>query len=251
MIEWGKMLETLIAAGAGAAVVVVIDWLVKYYLYKKRNFQEAISIQLALHQMLVVSLQIRKFYDDKKEYFLKFYSQEKFNDTEQVWLKFRHVDFSPFMNTFDVIRLNWDFTQFLADKENDTRKVLKYLIPAKLGYQSLMSIIKERNELLWYVQQKIELARNANGVPSNFEYVNGNLRKVIGLPIDEKLRGMTDKYIETVDYMIVDCNKAFNILSEYVNKNFCHYVPLTLSISDDMKKLLGDATEAESKKAKK
>src|SRR5579862_9570827 len=110
-IECGRMLETLIAAGAGAAVVVVIDWLVKYCLYKKKNFQEAISIQLALHQMLVVSLQIRKFYDDRKGYFLKFYSQETFNNPEQVWLNFRHIDFSPFMNTFDIVSLDWGFTQ--------------------------------------------------------------------------------------------------------------------------------------------
>ncbi|HEX4068965.1 MAG TPA: hypothetical protein VHX42_02605 [Candidatus Babeliales bacterium] len=149
MIEWGKMLETLIAAGAGAAAVVFIDWMVKFYLYKKRNFQEAISIQLALHQMLVVSLQIRQFYNDKEEYLLKLYSQEKLpGEPKESWLKFRHIDFPAYMNTFDVIKSDWDFTQFLTGKENKVRSVLKHLIPIKLGYQSLIFIIKERNGVM-------------------------------------------------------------------------------------------------------
>ena len=109
--------------------------------------------------------------------------------------------------------------------KNKVRKILKYLIPANLGYQSLMSIIKERNKLLWDVHRKFELARNPS-LGSNFEYADDNLKKIISLPINEKIKAMTDKYVETVDYMIVECNKAFNALSTYINENFCHSSPL-------------------------
>lgn len=47
MIDWGRILETLIAAFSGAFAVVLIDWIVKYYSYKKKNFQESLSIQLS------------------------------------------------------------------------------------------------------------------------------------------------------------------------------------------------------------
>jgi hypothetical protein len=46
-----------------------------------------------------------------------------------------------------------------------------------------MFIIKERNELLGFVHQKIERVRNTNAIVNNFEYLNDDLKKVIGLPI--------------------------------------------------------------------
>lgn len=251
MIEWGRMLETLIAAGAGAAAVVFIDWMVKFYLYKKRNFKEAISIQLALHQMLVRSLEIRKLYNDVKTESQKNYEQKKLNDPENVWCNFRHIDFPEYLNTFDVIKFDWDFTQFLSHKEDETRNILRYLIPAKLGYQSLMSIIKKRNEWLWRALQKIELVRSANEVANNFEYINDNLRKAIGLPVNEKLRGITDLYIEKIDEVIIGCSEAFSALSKYIHEHFCHSMPYSLDISDDLKQILSQVVDSENKTSNK
>lgn len=252
MIEWGKMLETLIAAGAGAAVVVVIDWLVKYYLYKKKNFQEAISIQLALHQMLGVSLQIRQFYNNQEKHFSQYYSQEKISGSpNEVWLKFRHIDFSGYMNTFDVIKNDWDFTQFLTGKNNKVRDVLDYLVPIRLGYESLLVIIRERNSLLQQAHLAIERKQTELNAKDNFFYANDNLANILGQPINIKLREMTTKYIETLNNVITDSKKSFDVLSEYINENFCHYEPLSLKIPADMKFLLAQVIENDRKENEK
>jgi hypothetical protein len=249
MMDWERIIETAIAAFMGAGAVVFIDGIVKYYLYKKKNFQEAISIQLALHQMLVVCLKIQEFYTNKKEYFIKIYSQEKFDKPEQVWLNFRHIDLPPYMHIFHI-SLDWDFTQFLSRRENKIRNTLKDLLPAKSSYESLIFIIKERNELLWFVHQIIEQIRNTNGngIVNNFEYIKDNLTKVIGLPRNKKLKGITDKYIETIDSTIIDCNKAFNILSTYISESFPCSTPLTLNIPNNLKKLLDEVVSSNDKK---
>lgn len=252
MIEWERMLEILIAAGVGAAAVVFIDWMVKYFLYKKRNFQEAISIQLALHQMLMASLQIRQFYNEKEKYFLNLYSQLKVSNTPtEAWLTFRHVDFPIYMNTFDIVKSDWDFTQFLTGKENKIRDVLKHLIPIKLGYQSLLFIIKERNNLLRQAHQEIEKRQVELKAGDNFFYANGVLVSIIGQLMNIRLQDTTNILIRTLDNVIVDSNKSFLVLSEYMDRNFCHYVPLNLSISADMKALLDQLIEDDKKKDKK
>ncbi|HEX4045745.1 MAG TPA: hypothetical protein VHZ76_08790, partial [Gammaproteobacteria bacterium] len=249
---WGKMLETLIAAGAGAAAVVFIDWMVKYYIHKKKNFQEAISIQLALHQILAISLQIRQFYNEKEKYFLNLYSQIKVaNNPAEAWLTFRHVDFPIYMNTFDIVKSDWDFTQFLTGKENKIRDVLKHLIPIKLGYQSLLFIIKERNDLLRQVHQEIEKRQVELKEGDNFFYANGVLVSIIGQLMNIRLQDTTKILVGTLDSVIVDSNKSFCVLSEYINKNFCWYVPLSLSISTEMKLVLDQIIEEDNKKKAK
>ena len=246
--EWKTTVEIFVASATGAGIIVFIDWIVKYYLYKKKNFREAISIQIALNQMLSVSLQIRQSYNQKRAGYLKYYLDEKIpGEPNKLWLKFRHIDFPPWMNTFNVINSDWDFTQFLTGKENKVRDILNYLIPVRLGYESLMSIIKDRNEMLWRANQKLEKFNEDSSNSKNFEYSDDNLTKIIGQIADIRLRDMTDKYIETLGNVITDCYSSFNVLSEYINENFCHYSPLTLRISDAMNSVLNEALEKNKK----
>lgn len=244
MIEWERILETFVGAGAGAGVIVSIDYLIRYYLENKKNFHDAISIQVALNQMLSISLQIRQFNDKKKAFFLNLYSDIS-NDPNFLWSNFRHIDLPSFLNTFDVIKSDWNFTQFLTKNDNNVRNILKRLIPIKLGFESIMYMCELRNNMLLNAQPHID--KKQIELKSEF-YRDGVLEKCISISDNIRLQSVTNEYIEKIDQVIYDCNDAFNVLSKYISENFRNYEPLILSIHNNLKVLLDQVNEDESKK---
>lgn len=230
------LMEYLAPGITAAIVVLAIECLIRFYLYKKHNFQEAIRIQVALNQMLGISLQMRNFYDERRAFFLQFYSELQQANPENTWTNFRHIDLAEWNNTFDVICFDWDLTQFLTGRESCSRHVLTHIIPIKLGFQSLINVAEQRNKLLDGIHPVINAAANEHG--EMFIYQNNNLEQIIGQPNNIKLRDITNHYIQTSDAVIVDCDKAFKSMTSYINACFCCYEPLTLRISPNLENVL-------------
>lgn len=175
----------------------------------------------------------------------------KFTNSEEVWFQFRHIDLPEWTNTFDVIYFDWDLDQFLTRRASWKRNVLYNLIPIRLGYQSLMYIVNERNVLLQQAHQTIEHEKDIRQVRSDlYTYQNTNLESMISVPRDIRLREITDKYIEVLDQIIFDANKTFNILSKYIAKTFCLHTPLTLNVPTKLKQTLAEVIQSEEEKEK-
>jgi hypothetical protein len=225
-------MEYLAPGITAALIVLAFECLIRFFLYKKHNFQEAIRIQIALNQMLGISLQMRNFYDVRRNNFLQFYSRIQLNNLERIWANFRHVDLAEWKNTFDVICFDWDLTQFLTGRESCGRHVLTHIIPIKLGFQSLLNVVEQRNKLLDDIHPVINAVANDHG--EIFIYQNNNLEQIIGQSNNIKLRDITNHYIQTLAAVIVDCDKAFKVMTSYINAHFCCYEPLTLKIAPNL-----------------
>jgi len=236
-MDWNTVLATLTGSLSGAGVVVLVDCAVKHHLNKIRNFREAISIQLALHQMLLVSLQMRKFCDDCMQSRIGFYKKlMRDANPNDLWARFRYIDLPEYMYTFAITNLDWNFTQFLSKNEGAPRDTVRSLITAKLGFESLITILDKRNRLLGEVHSIVYRISKSDG--EGAVYTNDNLAHSIGEPTNSRLISLTNEYVDKIIKVIEDCYKGFDALSRYINHKYCHYSPLKLDIRPDLNEIL-------------
>ena len=143
-------------SAAGAAVVVMIANRKKARENKTKNFNIAISIQIALSQMLNnVLLPLYKRGEESKKSL-----QEKFplHNPQELWEEFKFIALPTLYNFHSFIELNWDLSQFLSIKASGTRQLLNYIIPARAGYTHINSLINLRNDLCNEAYKKISLS---------------------------------------------------------------------------------------------
>lgn len=106
MIEWQTIIETAIGSASGAAIILLISYFIGK---RRRDFNDAILMQLDLHQMLGVSLKVKNDYK-----------------TGQIYNE-----------SIKIISSIWMLTQFLTYHRGKTRSIVKCLFDAKLSYQKL------------------------------------------------------------------------------------------------------------------
>jgi hypothetical protein len=108
-IDWQTIIETAIGSGAGAVIILLISNCRDNRREVKRNFNDAILIQMDLHKMLGASLKVKEH-----------------NEMMQVYNQ-----------DMKIISFKWMLTQFLTYHRGKTRSIVKNLEDAKISYQKL------------------------------------------------------------------------------------------------------------------
>jgi len=108
-VDWQTIIETAIGSGAGAAVILLISNFRDKRREVKKDFNDAILIQMDLHKMLGVSLSVKKCSEAGQVY-----SEE-----------------------MKIINFEWMLTQFSTYHRGKTRSIVKSLDDAKISYKKL------------------------------------------------------------------------------------------------------------------
>ena len=208
-IDWQTIIETGIGSASGASVVLLISYFFARKKETKANFNEAISIQLDLHQMLGVSLRIKKFNEAEKVKILKkLTAASQGQKEERLWSQFGLINLPIYSGDTQIINSEWMLTQFLTYHRGKTRSIVKSLADAKLSYQILKENVVIRNGI-------------RNEAPNN-----------------DILREATVDYLTAIDNAIDDCFQAFRNLYDYIQNEFCRATPVKLSYRSDSTELL-------------
>lgn len=231
---------TIAGSITGGGLVLFFDYRRKDKEIRQENFNEAISIQLALQQMLNVSLYMAMNHNDCRTNTLSFYKQLNYQNVDNMWIRFRCIDLHKFYNTYLYIDLDWDLKQFLSDKVGFKRDLLRGLINARALYQHINSLLEMRNPLF---DKASELTSNCMIFnPKLFENMreNENLLKILPVKLYAELESVTVEYIQSLPKSIHTIYNAFNQTSVYIQSEFSNSQPLDLSIPDELKNLFNE-----------
>lgn len=233
-IVWSNLWVAFFGSSAGAGVIVFFDFMIRRYNKKVNNFNSAISVQLSLNLMLIELLQYKDLDEESKNDSLKYCKNS--SDPEGFWRDHRHTLLERKLSTYDIIDLNWDFTQYLSRNTHGARKMLKDLIPARACYQCVLSLIQKRN----VIYDKLIQNHKFTGEVINEKYIS---RDDKDFEANEKrllleLKSVTDLYFDRFDGMVIAIYDAFNKMSQYIDKEFPGYDPLELEVSKDKMEIL-------------
>jgi len=238
---------TLIGSASGAGAITLINYFVQKYQKKMKNFENELSIQLSLNQMLAISLQLYQHYEKSKERFLEYNAKIlKAPSPTETWKKIRFFNLSKFNQTLAYINLDWDFSQFLSKTENEDRdrEILEHIIPARSTYLDLNSILEIRNNLLNKALKIYEKDHTPNH-PSDFEFKKDDLKKMLGDKLYFELDSTTDHYVSSLKLAPQSIHNAFIRTYEHITSKYKNYTPLKLKLDEHLRKLLDKIVEPE------
>lgn len=227
-------------SAGGAAIIVIIDRVIKHKENKMNEFKTAISIQLSLNLMLS-DLLAHKLLNEQYEHENKEYYRSVRKDPDTTWQNFRHIDLKRIDRTFDLVDQDWNFSQFLSKKKTDhQRTILGDLIRAKACYQHLTNLSNHRNKRINKMLNIIESFKNKEGIDDIYLYENNNAKKIIGEKLFEELKSITDDFFKDFNPAVQQIHNTFNNLSEYIKKSFYGYSPLGLTLYKSYQKELDE-----------
>jgi hypothetical protein len=233
-----NFIAAFIGTFTGAAVIVYFDVRRRTRQSIQKNFKSALSIQLALNQMLNVALQMYHDYDLCKINCLHLYQNLKYQDPRTMWDKFKNIDLRKFYQTYTYIDLNWDLKQFLSHTTDDKRHLLSYLIQSRAIYQHINSILEIRNSFFDKASQLVSNYSKSYPELAYKIYEHENLLEILGIKLHSELKSITDEYIRSILDGTQIIYNAFEIISKYINIEFSPCQPLELQTPENIKKIL-------------
>lgn len=211
-----NLVSTITGTITGGGLVLFFDYRRKNKESIQEDFNSSISIQLALQQMLNVLLYIWFDHNNCRINALNLYKQQNYQDTDKMWIKFRHIDLRKFYNTYLYIDLNWNLKQFLSGKTGLKRDLVYFLIHARAIYQHINSLLEIRNKTFNEASELISLCKINNEELVNSMYENENLMKILPIKLYAELQSVTEEYIKSIPNSIHTTYNTFNQISSYI-----------------------------------
>ncbi len=229
--------SAVLGTAAGAWVVVILNRRHECKTEKKRAFRAVISVQISLHQMLSDLLQIsdhnRKCESECKDiYKIKFPEQ----DADSFWKEHRYIDLRRINRTFSLSYQNWDFSQYLSNKDGDKRDLLKTLITSRLEYEHIMSLWERRDVKLEEALRLLE--KFSERGQDDLIYIENKVISIIGLKTYLELKSLTEEYCQKLPEYIIYLDKTYDKMSVYIEKYFPGYDVFSKSLADHLSEKL-------------
>jgi hypothetical protein len=233
------VLTTMMGAASGAGIVLYLSYLIEKRRLNDKNFKNLLSVQIALHGMLVTILQVFKDYKECKSQSLKDFTDElglDLNTTKNMWKKYRVIQIRRFNQTNTNIDLNWNLRQFFRKSEGGDRKSMRLILTARGCYQHFNSVLAIRNDLLDKTLHSIEISK----IKDSEIFKNERLIKEIGDKVYIELKSATDQYIKSMYSAIKSIYEAYMASEKYVENSFPNSHSYALQLSSELQDNLNE-----------